>query len=126
MTDKELRKLGRPALLALLLEQAKEYEELEKRLEAAEEALKSRQIQLDTCGSIAEAALKLNGVFEAAQKAAAQYEQNAQRIADETVSKAKQEAEEILRKARQEAEKLRQEPGQSPTSKTQKGQAKGK
>lgn len=121
MTDKELRKLGRPALLALLLEQAKEYEELEKRLNEAEEALKSRQLHMEECGSIAEAALKLNGVFEAAQKAAEQYEQNAQRIAQQTIQNAQQEAEEILRKAHEEAEKL----CQTSESTAQKGQAEG-
>ena len=69
MTEKELRKLGRAELLELLLEQAREFEALEQRLNAAEAALQSRQLQLETCGSIAEASLKLNGVFEAAQKA---------------------------------------------------------
>lgn len=76
MTEKELRKLGRAELLELLLEQAREFEALEQRLNAAEAALQSRQLQLETCGSIAEASLKLNGVFEAAQKAAEQYQQN--------------------------------------------------
>ena len=76
MTEKELRKLGRAELLELLLEQAREFEALEQRLNAAEAALQSQQLQLETCGSIAEASLKLNGVFEAAQKAAEQYQQN--------------------------------------------------
>ena len=67
MTEKELRKLGRAELLELLLEQAREFEALEQRLNAAEAALQSQQLQLETCGSIAEASLKLNGVFEAAQ-----------------------------------------------------------
>ena len=74
MTEKELRKLGRAELLELLLEQAREFEALEQRLNAAEAALQSQQLQLETCGSIAEASLKLNGVFEAAQKAAEQYQ----------------------------------------------------
>ena len=76
MTEKELRKLGRAELLELLLEQAREFEALEQRLNAAEAALQSQQLQLETCGSIAEASLKLNGVFEAAQKAAEQYQQD--------------------------------------------------
>ena len=79
MTEKELRKLGRAELLELLLEQAREFEALEQRLNAAEAALQSQQLQLETCGSIAEASLKLNGVFEAAQKAAEQYQQNVER-----------------------------------------------
>ena len=78
MTEKELRKLGRAELLELLLEQAREFETLEQRLNAAEAALQSQQLQLETCGSIAEASLKLNGVFEAAQKAAEQYQQKSE------------------------------------------------
>lgn len=45
-----------------------------KALEEEEQAwLESRRIELSEAGSIAEAALKLNGVFEAAQRAADQY-----------------------------------------------------
>lgn len=48
MTEKELRKLGRAELLELLLEQAREFEALEQRLNAAEAALQSQQLQLET------------------------------------------------------------------------------
>lgn len=58
MTEKELRKLGRAELLELLLEQAREFETLEQRLNAAEAALQSQQLQLENvrldCGGIAE------------------------------------------------------------------------
>lgn len=43
----------------------------------------SRVIELADAGSIAEASLKLNGVFEAAQKAAEQYLQNVKRLSEE-------------------------------------------
>ena len=95
MTETELRKLGRAELLELLLEQAREFEALEQRLNAAEAALQSQQLQLETCGSIAEASLKLNGVFEAAQKAAEQYQQN--------ISAAESQAQEILARAKKAA-----------------------
>ena len=39
-----------------------------------------REIELEDAGSIAEAALRLNGVFEAAQKAAEQYVYNVRRM----------------------------------------------
>ena len=45
-----------------------------------EEIQASRQIDLEEAGSIAEAALKLNGIFEAAQKAAEQYLINVKRV----------------------------------------------
>ena len=98
MTEKELRKLGRAELLELLLEQAREFEALEQRLNAAEAAL-----QLETCGSIAEASLKLNGVFEAAQKAAEQYQQNVERLCQEKISAAESQAQEILARAKKAA-----------------------
>ena len=103
MTEKELRKLGRAELLELLLEQAREFEALEQRLSAAEAALQSRQLQLETCGSIAEASLKLNGVFEAAQKAAEQYQQNVERLCQEKISAAESQAQEILARAKKAA-----------------------
>ncbi len=45
-----------------------------------------RKIQIEEAGSIAEAALRLNGIFEAAQKAADQYLYNLQRMSDERVA----------------------------------------
>ena len=73
MTDQELRKLSRNDLLELLLDQAKEIEELRRELELANRKLAERKIMLEKAGSIAEAALQLNGVFTAAQAACAQY-----------------------------------------------------
>lgn len=107
MTEKELRKLGRAELLELLLEQAREFEALEQRLNAAEAALNSRQVQLDTCGSIAEASLKLSGVFEAAQKAAEQYQSNVERLCQEKLDEAQRQADAILAQAQEEAAKMR-------------------
>lgn len=73
MTDKELKRLSRAELLELLLEQVEENEAL--RAEAAElkRQLADRIIVMENAGSIAEAALRLNGVFEAAEAAAKQY-----------------------------------------------------
>ena len=76
MTGKELRKLGRPQLLELLVAQAKEMEELKGQLAEAEAKLEKRAIAIDEAGSIAEASLALSGIFEAAEAAAAQYMEN--------------------------------------------------
>ncbi len=73
MTNDELRKLKRGDLLELLVAQSRETEELREKLQAAEQALVSRRIRLNEAGSIANAALDLNGVFAAAQAAADQY-----------------------------------------------------
>ena len=75
--------------------------------------MKSREIKLSQAGSIAEAALQLNGVFEAAQEAAKQYLENIERldlerqVQNELVKKeAREEAELILAKARVEAAEI--------------------
>lgn len=79
MTDKELRKLSRRDLLELLLAQSREQDALKQELAKAREELAKRQICLEQAGSIAEAALRLNGVFEAAQAAADQYLESTRR-----------------------------------------------
>lgn len=47
-----------------------------------EEMKASREIELAEAGSIAEAALRLNGIFEAAQQAADQYLMNVRRLSE--------------------------------------------
>lgn len=84
MTDQELRKLSRTDLLELLLEKSRENEQLRSQLEEANEKLASRVIEINNAGSIAEAALRLNGVFQAAEEAAAQYLENVRRIAEDS------------------------------------------
>ena len=82
MTDKELKKLTRAELLEMLLIQSKEKRLLEEKLQEAEKKLEEREIMVAEAGSIAEAALKLNGVFEAVQQAADQYLENVKRLAE--------------------------------------------
>ena len=104
MTDQTLRGLNRKQLLEILIEQGKELEflksEYEKNLEflkeehrketvalkheldKAHKALQKRELIIDEAGSIAAAALQLNGVFEAAQAASQQYIENIRRLND--------------------------------------------
>lgn len=83
MTDKELRRLSRSELLEMLIAQAAENDQLKNRLEQAEAQLRDRRIEIDKAGSLAEAALSLNGVFQAAEAAAQQYLENIQRISSQ-------------------------------------------
>lgn len=76
MTDKEVRKLRKSDLLEMLLEAEKEINELNQENKRLREQLEDKKIKISMAGSIAEAALVLNGVFEAAQKAISQYEEN--------------------------------------------------
>lgn len=73
MTQHELKHLRRTDLLEMLLEQNRENEELRSQIEQLQEQQSKRAIMLNKAGSIAEAALQLNGVFEAAQSACDQY-----------------------------------------------------
>ena len=101
MTDKDLHRLRRGELLEILLEQSKEndnlrieLEEKNKLIEELNKKLEDRRIDLQEAGTIAEASFKLNGVFDAAEKAAKQYLDNLQELYErETVVYAKKEKE---------------------------------
>ena len=73
MTNVDLRKLNRKQLLELLLEQTQRADQLEKELQLVNKKLEERSVIEKEAGSIAIAALQLNGVFDAAQQAADQY-----------------------------------------------------
>lgn len=78
MTDKELRRLKRVDLLELLIAQGRENDQLREEVEQLRARLEQREAIVKEAGSIAEAALKINRVFEAAQTAADQYIENIQ------------------------------------------------
>jgi hypothetical protein len=80
MTDKEMKKLKRTELLEMLLEQTRRVEALEAELAQKNAELESKRIIIQNAGSIAEAALSLNGVFESAQKAVDQYIYNIEKM----------------------------------------------
>lgn len=82
MNSNDLKKLGKIQLLELLLEKTKENEELREQLELKTKQLESKQLMITEAGSIANAALKLNGVFEAAEAAAAQYLENIKALSE--------------------------------------------
>lgn len=82
MTNSKLKKLNRKQLLELMLEQSKRIDQLEQELEQAREELENRRIIAEKAGSIAEASLQLNKVFEAAQLAADQYLENVRHLSD--------------------------------------------
>ena len=76
-----LRSLSRLQLVELLEGQERELQRLRRELAEKEEALAQRAILIEKAGSIAQAALALNGVFDAAQRAAEQYLENVERMA---------------------------------------------
>ena len=76
MTEKELLKLKKSELLEIMLAQSKEIDKLRAKLAKVQSQLSDRSSAIKESGSIAEASLKLNKVFEEAQKAADQYVEN--------------------------------------------------
>ena len=69
----DLKHLRRSELIDLIYEMKKREIELQTRLDEAEAKLQAREITMEKAGSIADAAVQLSGVFQAAQKAADTY-----------------------------------------------------
>lgn len=76
ITEQELKKLKRTELCDLLLEQVKVIEDLQEKVDIQEEKLAERKVHIEKAGTIAEACFHMNGVLEAAEKAAQQYLEN--------------------------------------------------
>lgn len=100
----------------MLIAQMQENKALQARLDAAERELESRRICIESTGSLAEAALALNGVFQAADAASQQYLENIQAISSQQEStsqeiqaKAEQKAAHIIREAQEYSQKAHQE-----------------
>lgn len=104
MTDKDLRNLGRKELIEIIYEFQKREAEFQSTIKSLSEQLEVKEIQMEQAGSIAEAALVLNGIFESAQKAADQYllsiKTANEHIAEETqkqLAEAKEQADALLK-----------------------------
>ncbi len=113
MAKNELRKLNRDQLADLLLDERKKVSELEEQILSLQEKLDEREIRIANAGSIAEASLSLNGVFESAEAACRQYVENVERLcADLERSSAmrdeysKKAAEEIIAEAKRGSEAI--------------------
>lgn len=76
MAEKELQHLSRKTLLEMLLQEREGNVHLKQGLAEAQAALADRQIKIQKAGTMAEAALSLNGVFEATDRAVKQYLEN--------------------------------------------------
>lgn len=101
MTDQELRRLSRADLIDIIYTLQQQKEQAEQQLAQAQAQLQDRQLRLANAGSIAEAALSLNGVFDAAQ-AADQYLQAVRTSAAETQA----QKEQILVDAERQAKEI--------------------
>nr|WP_241761058.1 hypothetical protein [Streptococcus porcinus] len=68
--------------MELLLEQQLLIEKQEKELKEIKDKLNNQKIKIETSGTLAEASLRLSGIFEAAQEAADIYLENIKRQSD--------------------------------------------
>ena len=78
MSEKELQHLTRTELLEILLEREKENIALRAQVKELQAKLDDKLLTIDKVGSIAQASLVLNGIFEAAEASCQQYIQNVQ------------------------------------------------
>ncbi len=120
MAKDSLKRLSRRELFEIIYTMKKNELALQEQLQAAEKKLEVRQASIQNVGSIAEAALVLNGVFEAAQAAADSYVlsvgdansevhsmiSDAQAECDALLEAAKREAEACIRAAEQERDAI--------------------
>lgn len=130
MDAKELRHMGRTELIEIISQYQKNEEELKAEIHSLQAQLADRIIKMENAGSIAEAALALNGVFDAAQAAAEQYlvsiqksSAEAERTASEIIGEARREAQDITQSAEQSAAALRQKAEQECLERRQKTDA---
>ena len=114
MPDRELRRMRRAELVEIILALKQTEDRLRAENAALSAQLQERQIHIENAGSIAQAALELNKVFEAAQAAADEYvasvraaNKNTDAAANALRAQAEAEAEQILAQAQTEAANLK-------------------
>lgn len=115
MAEKELRRMNRAELIEVIYALKTREETLEAEKKALEKKLQDRQLQVEQAGSIAEAALAVNDVFTAAQRAADDYLNavragcaDAQTMAQRILEDAQRQADALLAQARKDAEETEQ------------------
>lgn len=103
--------MSRRELLELLINQEKENTQLKAELKETKDKLADRNLAISRAGTLAEAAMTLNGVFEAADAAVKQYVDNvtrgnesAQADHDRIIAEAQAKAAEIIGNAERESQ----------------------
>lgn len=122
MNKNDLKRLSRGDLLEMLVAQGEELEAVKAKLLETKAELQKKEMDITEAGSIADASLKLNGVFEAAQAASQQYldnikllserqqdiceklEQESREKADALIAETTEKCDEMLVKAKAESQ----------------------
>ena len=100
MTDKEFKRLSRVQLIDIIYQLQMKQEKLADENKRLSRALADKRLRVTNAGNIAEAALEIHNVMQAAQDAAAHYLEEIRIMRDET----EEECRELLEKTKQEAE----------------------
>lgn len=113
MNNKELRKLSRKDLLEIILAQTNRIEDLETENKKLTTELNSKKIDIESSGSLAEAVVKLSGIFDLAQKTADEYVSLVKVNTKKQETKMKKELEKeknkIIKRTMKECDKKKQE-----------------
>lgn len=111
MTDKEFKRLNRPQLIEIIYRLQLKLEEMTAENERLAGELADKRLRIDKAGNLAEAALEVHHVMQAAQDAASHYVEEMKLRADEEYQQilqgARDEAARILGKANRKAAKKR-------------------
>lgn len=129
MTDKEFKRLSRFQLIDIIYQLQLKQEELIADNEALTKALDDKRIQVCKAGNIAEAALEIHNVMQAAQDAASHYLEEMQIRIDQEyqriLQKANDNAAAILEKAKQEAKTIVEEAQQEAVGIVEQARSEG-
>ena len=110
MTDKEFKRLSRSQLIDIIYQLQIKQEELSAENNKLSKALEDRRLLVSEAGNIAEAALEIHNVMQAAQDAATHYREEMRLRCDEEhqqiLEKAKEDAAAIIAKAQQDAAEI--------------------
>ena len=110
MTDKEFKRLSRSQLIDIIYQLQLKQDELSADNERLSKALDDKRLCVSKAGNIAEAALEIHNVMQAAQDAAAHYLEEIQiRVGNEyqrILKEANSKAAAIIEKAQQEAAEI--------------------
>ena len=113
MTDKEFKRLSRSQLIEIIYQFQIKVEELTKENQTLNTALEDKRLRITRAGNIAEAAMEVNNVMQAAQNAAQQYLNEIQALYSEIDTecqklrnKAAAEADLVTRQAKADAEAM--------------------
>lgn len=102
MTDREFKRLSRAQLIDIIYQLQLKQEELTADNQRLAKALADKRIRVNKAGNIAEAALEIHNVMQAAQDAAAQYLEEIRLMRIE----AEKECQRLLENAQQQADAI--------------------